>query len=70
MGGAPMGGMAPPQQGQQRPPTPAEEFQFYSTIFNILDTEKKKALSGGQVFNFFLSSKLRKETLADVCYNI
>ena len=39
--------------GQQRTPTQQEEFQFYSALFKVLDTENKQALSGGQVFNFY-----------------
>ena len=66
-GAAPMGGCM--QAQPQQIPTPAQEFQFYQQIFNVLDTEKKKALNGGQVFNFFLSSGLTKAVLADVCFD-
>ena len=62
-----MGMANPSPQQAQRPPTPQEEFQFYSALFNVLDTDRKQALNGGQVFNFFLSSKVPKNTLADVC---
>lgn len=64
MGSQPQQQQAQPQQ--QATPSQQQEMQFYTALFQILDTDKKQALSGGQVFQFFLSSQVNKAALADI----